>query len=69
MTSNVVQLRKPLSAVCRSLDSIPQSDTPLALSIPAELARSIRFTAGMHCKDPQAFVLDWLKSGFPENAA
>lgn len=69
MTTNVIPLRQSAPDLDRILPGLPSTDIPLAVSIPPELARSIRFHAGMHSKDPQSFLLDWLKSGFPENAA
>jgi hypothetical protein len=67
MTTNVILLHKKSPELHRFLGSLPRGDEPLAVTISPDLARSIRFTAGMHSKDPQEFVLDWLKSGFPRN--
>lgn len=67
--SNVVPLRQRPIYPQWEIPQLPTADIPLALSIPPELARSIRFTAGMHSKDPQEFLIEWLKSGFPEAAA
>lgn len=69
MIDNVIQLRNASPNPSPSRASLPLSDAPLSLTIPPELARSIRFTAGMAGKAPEKFVLEWLKSGFPENAA
>ena len=41
----------------------------MTITIPSSLADSIRLTAGMHSKNIEDFVIDWLKSGFPEKAA
>jgi hypothetical protein len=69
MNDNVIPLHKKAPELNRFLASLPRADEPLGLIVPPELARSIRFTAGMAGKDPQEFLLDWLKSGFPEDAA
>ena len=69
MNQSVVLLRQKAPGLNRFLAALPSGAEPLAVSLPPELAHSIRFTAGMHSKDPQEFLIDWLKSGFPENAA
>ena len=67
MSTNVIPLLK--NAPDSSLATLPRAEEAWAVSIPPEIARSIRVTAGMHSKDPQTFLIDWLKFGFPENAA
>lgn len=67
--SNVIPLRQKRPEQNSFSPSLLMEDQPLAVNVPPGLARSIRFTAGMAGKDPQIFILDWLKSGFPENAA
>lgn len=69
MITNVVSLRRKIPGQNCLSAGLPSAHVPLAVSIPPELARSIRFTAGMHSKDPQEFLIEWLKSGFPEAAA
>jgi hypothetical protein len=69
MTTNVIMLRQKALVPFHVSEGAPSADVPLAVSIPPELARSIRYTAGMHSKDPQEFLIDWLRSGFPEAAA
>jgi hypothetical protein len=69
MTTNVIPIRRQSLELQRFLGSMPHADEPLVLTVPPDLARSIRFTAGMAGKDPQEFLLDWLKGGFPEDAA
>ena len=68
MNNNVILFHKPQQPRVGIL-AMPEDETPLGLTIPASLARSIRITAGQHCKDPHEFVLTWLQSGFPEEAA
>ena len=67
--SNVIPLRQKGPEQNSFAPSLLMEDEPLSVNIPADVARSIRITAGMHSKDPQTFLIDWLKSGFPENAA
>lgn len=69
MNANVIPLRRNTIVGPQPIGISQFHDAPISITIPTELAQSIRVSAGMHCKDPQAFVLDWLKSGFPENAA
>lgn len=69
MNANVIPLRRNTIVGQQPIEISQYHDAPISITIPTELAQSIRATAGIHCKDPQAFVLDWLKSGFPENAA
>ncbi|HUQ36675.1 MAG TPA: hypothetical protein VM144_09905 [Aestuariivirga sp.] len=69
MNNNVIPLRLKAQSLSHFSQALTQANEPLALHIPSDLARSIRFTAGMHGKAPMEFLLDWLKSGFPENAA
>lgn len=66
--TNVIPLRQKDHEQSHFAPRFPMADEPLSLNVPANLARSIRLTAGMHSKDPQDFLIDWLKSGFPENA-
>ena len=67
--NNVIPLHNKAPGLNRFLATLPRGDEPLGLVVPPELARLIRFTAGMAGKEPEKFVLDWLKSGFPEIAA
>lgn len=69
MSTNVILLRQNSTLRACIPEGLPPTDGSLAVSIPPELARSIRLIAGMHSKDPQEFLIDWLKSGFSENAA
>lgn len=69
MNNNVISLRLKAQSLNHFSQALARTDAPLALHIPGDLARSIRLTAGMHSKDPQDFLIDWLQSGFPENAA
>ena len=67
--SNVIPFHETALKLTFVLAALPMAEVALTVCVPPELARSIRFTAGMHGKPPQDFLLDWLKSGFPENAA
>ena len=69
MSNNAIPLHKKALELNGFLATLPTSDAPLTVNVPPNLARAIRFTAGMAGKEPERFVLDWLKSGFPEIAA
>ena len=52
-------------------NALPQADDmqPVNLTIEGPLAEKIRHDAAMFGKSPGSFLLDWLRSGFPEDAA
>ena len=71
MNATVIPLRPKTLAALPAIVEAPAMVETLALniSIPRVLAESIRLSAAMHGKNPEQFVLNWLKSGFPEEAA
>ena len=75
MNATVIPLRRNAIAeisviVAGAVAPSPLLDAPpMTITIPSSLADSIRLTAGMHSKNIEDFVIDWLKSGFPEKAA
>ena len=68
MIDNVIFLNRHAHSNA-GIAAMAEDEAPMGLVIPACLARTIKISARMHCKEPAEFVLSWLQSGFPGEAA